>query len=359
VANIDRIVNVQIALRSVGIQQQTFSDLLLVGPLTMQERVRVITDPDELLAPGLDITPASPLYKAASVAFSQTPTINRLFVGRRDPEEGAAAAMAAIRAENQMWYGVSDVTHTGSDVIAFAQWAEANDRLFLTTLSEPESIGAGGTGLASQLKAGNYFRTAWWYNSDPEEFPEVGNAARAFTVPPGGETWANMRISAVTSTPLTETAYLNLTAKNGNSFEPFRNIAITQNGRTAGGEWIDIIRFRDWLCEEIRTRVFTAMVDNRIPFTDPGISIIRQQVTAALDLGVRRKGIAPPEVDADTDKVIPSYTVYVPPASQISSIDKANRILRDVSFTARLAGAIHATEIRGTLTYDNLPVAAT
>ena len=57
---------------------------------------------------------------------------------------------------------------------------------------------------------------------------------------------------AVTSTFLNETTFNNIYGKNGNTFEPFRNISITQNGKVAGGEWIDVIRFRDWLCEEIK-----------------------------------------------------------------------------------------------------------
>jgi hypothetical protein len=83
--------------------------------------------------------------------------------------------------------------------------------------------------------------------------------------------------------------------------------------------------------------------------------MIRQAMIGALDLGVRRGGIAEPAVDVDNNnRVIPSYTTSVPARSQVSSNDVANRFLRDVRFTARLAGAIHAVEIRGTLSYDNI-----
>lgn len=44
----------------------------------------------------------------------------------------------------------------------------------------------------------------------------------------------------------------------------------------------------------------------------------------------------------------------VPKAANISANVKAQRVLRDVQFTARLAGAIHAMEIKGSLTYENI-----
>ena len=120
---------------------------------------------------------------------------------------------------------------------------------------------------------------------------------------------------------------------------------------TAGGEWIDVIRGRDWLCEEIRSRSFIAFVERRIPYTDVGIAILREAIIGALDLGVRRGLLAPETLDAEDNRV-PSYTVTVPRETQVSTIDKAARILRDVGFTARLAGAILAVEIVGSLVYD-------
>ena len=90
-----------------------------------------------------------------------------------------------------------------------------------------------------------------------------------------------------------------------------------------------------------------------MPYTDVGIAIIREALVGALDLGVRRGLLAPEAIDEEDNRV-PSYTVTVPRETQVSTSDKAARILRDVGFTARLAGAILAVEIVGTLTYDVL-----
>ena len=363
-ANIDRIVQVSIQLRTAGITAVNFNDLLLFGPFIKPAgstaNVYIITDPDELVETyGVIVT--DPMYKAALAFFSQIPHPARLFIGLDANSANVDDDLIAINDENSDWYGLCDVLHDENRTVDIAAWIEAHEKIFVTVLTQPDNLTAAATdttSVAYQLMNGNYFRTAWWWNPDPEQFPDVAICAKSFTKYPGQETWANQRLAAVTSTFLSETIAQNIFAKNGNTFEPFRNISITQSGRVSGGEWIDVIRFRDWLCEEIKIRIFQQMVDNRIPYTDPGIAIIRSRLQQALDFGVKRGGIAPPEVNLDGD-LVPSYTIEVPLSATISSNDKANRILRDVYFTARLAGAIHVVQIQGTLTYDNLAVSAT
>ena len=471
-ANIDRVVNVQIALRTAAITTESFSDLLLLGTFTPQgtERVVVITSADELMDT-YQVPSGSPLYKAASVAFSQIPTVPQLYIGNKTatglvtsqvsiatlnpffmevgsgvpgaepnvlitvsgagfsinskikfadqleekttfvnentltisinrwqfsspdagipvqvvdpngqsnillfaviplastppttpptpptapPDNSPFNIMVNIASENSDWYAFCDTDHVDVEALDYALWAESNQKLFVTTLSDPVTTSppsTDSTSVAAKLKAGNYFRTAWWWHPDPLEFTDVAITARSFTKYPGGETWANQRLNAVMTTALNETIARNVSSKNGNTFEPFRNINITQYGKVAGGEWIDVIRFRDWLCEEIRIRVFQQMIDNRIPYTDAGIAIIRTRITQALDLGVTRGGIAPDEINSAGD-IIPSYTVSMPLAADVSANNKANRLLQDCYFTARLAGAIHVVEIKGVLTYE-------
>lgn len=358
-ANIDRIVKVYISLRTTAIAQQNFNDLLLYGMWTPvgAEKVAIITSPDELIDT-YHVQPTDSIYKAAEVAFSQIPHLGRIFIGL--DSNAPSTDLPAIKAENNDWYAICDTKHDESRALAIGQWTEANEKLFVTALHSANNASAPGTdttSIAHVLMQNNLFRTAWWYVEDVEDFTDVAITVKSFTKYPGQETWANQRLAGVPYYKLSETSAQNIFAKNGNTFEPFRNISITQQGKVAGGEWIDVIRFRDWLCEEIKIRIFQQMVDNRIPYTDPGIAIIRSRLQEALDFGVFRGGIAPPEINNDGDYV-PSYVIQVPLSTNVSTNDKANRILRDVYFTARLAGAIHVVEIQGVLTYENLPVAS-
>ncbi|CAP41319.1 DUF3383 domain-containing protein [Bordetella petrii] len=452
-ANLDRIVNVQISLNTTAIKEQTFSDLLVLAAHTLSvNRVLIVTQADELLELGLPTT--DPLYMAVRDAFKQIPTLNRIYVGRRQVDEasitvtaaaevdysitlnwrdaqgavqtatatyaglaaddtsdiatalatainntaapvtalatgaavsvdadvaGAAFALAVdgnlvinasttsespsvalteCRAENGDWYGVSLASRAEADILDAAEWVEANQKLQGVASGDPGIIDAGlNTDLASKLKAKNYFRTACWYHAlAASEWLDTAVAANRFTFYPGAETWANVKLAGITADNLREGQAQAAFNKNANTFEPFRNFAITQSGKVAAGEWIDVIRFRDWLAEQIKVAVVSALINvkgqlGKVPYTDGGIQIVTNAMRGVLDLGVARGGIAPEEVDEDGRK-IPSYTVTAPLSANVPFNDKANRILRDVYFTARLAGAIHAVEIKGNLTYE-------
>lgn len=365
-ASPERVVRVVIALQTAGIRQRTFSDLLLLGQHSGTARVSVITGADQLLQAPFSLAATDPLYKAALAGFSQIPGPARLFVGKRGAGEAVNVALAACAAENGEWYGCVDAAHAAADAVAAAAWAEANNRMFFTVLSDAATITTATTDVATALKDGNFFRTMWWYHPQADAFPDVATAVKAFAAPPGGggaatdtrqrflsDLFSERQLAGVPVVPLTETAYLNVKNKRGNTFEPFANLALTQNGVTAGGEWGDIIRNRDWLCEEVRSRAFNVFVEKRVPYTDVGIAMLREAVVGALDLGVRRGVIAPETVDAD-DNVVPSYTVSVPREVEVSTSDKAARILRDVRFVARNAGAITSTVIEGVVTNERI-----
>lgn len=447
-ANIDRIVSVQIALNTAGISKEGFSTLLIVGESTNTlARVSSYTSSVQMTDDGYSET--DPLYLMAADFFSQIPHPNVLKVGRRqvdtvqvttknvlaeggvytlsvtsadatntytytvasgdgsakilgglatamatDPtvtavyadatlnltnkvtgtafmvkvdknltktngasSETIAETMAACVAYDPDFYGIAMTSRADADILAMANWAEANNKLFGTCVSGADVLdGADNTDIASQLMLNNFYRTFSFYHADAADYPEVAVMSRCFTAVPGSETWANKRLAGVMVDPLTETQFIVLRNKNVNTFEKFRNLSLTQTGKVAAGEWIDVIRFRDWLAEEIKVNVLNVLVNNeKVPYTDAGIAIIEGAIRQSLRQGQVNGGIAPVEYDEEGNKNL-GYTVTVPLAANISANQKASRILTDVKFTARLAGAIHVVEINGSLTYENLLV---
>lgn len=356
-AKIDRLANVTIELGTTAIAGKSFSDLLILGKFNLPNvtnRVLVLTDANDLLDMGAEST--DPLYIAVATAFSQVSHISKVHIGNLSDEETVTDALAACAKENNSWYGLALTSREEEKVLLAAAWAEANQKLFITASSDERLIDAGDSSdLASQCKTKNFFRTSVLYSHKAaEEYPEVAWMSYCFTFYPGAETWANKKLAGVSHSPLSETEYTALAKKNASSFENFNDsFSITQGGKVAGGEWIDIIRFRDWLVQEIQVNVTSTLINTygKVPYTDQGIELIGQSVRKALDLGIVRGGIAPLEYDSDQNE-IPSYVVSLPKSVNVSDNNKANRVLQDVKFKARLAGAIHLTEIKGNLTYS-------
>lgn len=268
--------------------------------------------------------------------------------------ESVTDALAAVSNGPFNWYGLVIASRDQVDVKAAAAWAETNEKLFGTASSDPNIIDSGSTGdIASDLMANQYFRTFGFYSANAAiQYPEAAIMSSMFTFYPGQETWALKKLAGIIYDELTEGQAITAHSKNFSTFELFRNFAVTQGGKVAAGEWIDVIRLRDQLVESIRVSVVSAMInaDGKVPYTDDGIQIIGNAIRAPLDLNVRRGGIAPEELD-ESDRVIPSYTISLPRSSQVPFNDKANRVLNDVKFTARLAGAIHIVNINGSLSY--------
>ena len=160
---------------------------MLLGAHASTDRVSIINEADELLDAGtFNLANTTPLYKAALAWFSQIPRPTRLYIGKRNTGEAIDTALPACAAANNEWYGFVDVTHAVSDTLLAAAWAEANNRLYLTVIAEAGALTSATDDLATSLKTGNFFRTAWWYHNDLTQFPDVATAAKAFAAYPGG-----------------------------------------------------------------------------------------------------------------------------------------------------------------------------
>lgn len=268
--------------------------------------------------------------------------------------ETITAALNAIGNFPANWYGLVITSRVVADVLAAAAWAESNKKLFGTASSSTAILNAASTtDIAAVLQQNNYFRTFGFYHgAAATQYIEAAIMSSMFTYYPGQETWALKRLAGITYDNLSEGDSIAARAKNFSTFEPFRNFSITQGGKVSAGEWIDVIRLRDALEDQIKVSIVGMMIraDGKVPYTDEGIQMVQNALRAPLDLNVQRGGIAPPEMDAE-GRVIPSYTTSVPLSVSVPVNDKANRILRDVKFTARLAGAIHVVEVKGSLVY--------
>ncbi len=262
--------------------------------------------------------------------------------------------LSAILDEDDTWYGLVMAERVKQTQLDAAAWAEPNDRLFITATNEADVlVPSTTTDLISVLKDTRYYRTAALYHTDADtQYPDAAWAGRVFTIQSGAETWALKGLASITPSNLTSTQRQTILAKGGNTFEYYQEqIALTNPGKVAAGEWIDVIRFRDWLKDTIQTNMVQMMINrDKVPYTDQGIALCANNLRKSLQEGVNVGGVAPDELDA-AGETVPSFVITYPRSVDVPSSVKASRVLT-LSFSARIAGAIHVVNIDGALAYE-------
>jgi len=287
------------------------------------------------------------VYKMANAIFAQNPSVSRVVVGRADSGDAdVAASLAAIQAEDNSWYGLVVDQAFEDDVADIAAWVEANKRLgfyWTTDADVPDATKT--TDIASTLKGMAYDRAVTIWNPMPmdgatekPDYPDAAWVGEGFPYEPGTSTWAYKTLKGISPANVSgkETTLQN---KNCNYYSEVGGVNITQEGKVASGEWIDIIIGTDWIEARLSEAVYSALVNNRkIPYDDSGITLIEGLVK-----GVLNQAAAAGILQAD------SIVVTVPRYADIPQADKLARKLPDVKFTALYQGAIHRTTINGTI----------
>ena len=233
-----------------------------------------------------------------------------------------------------------------------AELIEAHTKLFAYTfLSDTDPVSS------------IFFRSHGWCglvtdDQHPEDVPQsnhychVAATARGLSFPAGSETWAFQRVAAVEPSELSTTIQNELERAHSNWIDRRAGRIVTRNGITRSGEWLDVVRGRDWLQNDMQLRIFSLLLMRpKIPFTNSGIALVENAMLASLKAAQERGIVAPDEYDADGNRV-PGFVVRVPNAMSLTPTEKASRVLRGCTFTARIAGAIHAVVVSGTLTYE-------
>lgn len=373
-SNLDRIARVDILLDTPISNEAGFDHILIIGPAPLNPKegveiptVGVYNSLNEITELGFLATGdgADPVGVAARVAYSQSPRPHEVYVavvGKTVGEVGEVTAMKAVDVLNEAlatngWYCICPVGLEDSEVAEIIQWTETQNKICGYIDNDPE---------APIVTTGLYLRSYGVYpkvtedqlwNDVPAENKygmAVAMAAKAMHYHAGEETWALKALAAVTPSKLSSNFINKLTKANLSYVLTVASKNVTMGGKTNYGEWIDVIRFRDWLQNDMQVRVVNLLIVNpKIPYTDNGIGLVENQMLASLKDGQKFGGIAPTEYDADGN-ANQGYVTSVPLASELTSSQKASRVLENCKFSARLAGAIHLVEISGSLTYENL-----
>lgn len=365
--SLDDIVKCSIDISSPASNDATFDSILLVisGPeaagVKTMAKTTAISQADELLDYGF--TTDDVAYLAATAAFSQNPAPSGIYVCIRkvtsvdgEPQvtyEDIKTTLVRANGEAQ-FYGIHLTEFKdAADIQAAIAWTEAQEKVFAFEYTDIDTCPV--TNFSYFRSFGIFSGNADGYEADEQpkenEFAGLAWMAKCFGYDPGTETWHLKELATIVPSVLSADEKKKLEELGINSFRRYAGSNITFGGRMLSGEWIDVIRFRDWLKAEMQTNVFNALkVNRKVPFTDGGIGLIEGQMEATLKKGQDIGGIAPSEYDAD-DNEIPGYKTTVPLAADLTEAERKSRKLSGCRYAARLAGAIHAVEIQGNLTF--------
>lgn len=289
----------------------------------------------------LDLTADNP-----GLGFSLTNSAN-LTQASVTPNHSIADDVAALQNVSDVWYGLSICSNVDSDILQVAAYIETQKKIFGASSSEAAILTSVTTDIASQLKSLGYKRTFLLYSAEASGGPEAAWLGGQLPQTPGASTWKFKQLVGVDPDNLTETQILNvigtpdIPAKNGNIYETVGGSPITEEGWMASGQFIDVTIGIDWLESTMQVNVFAPLVSlPKVPYTDQGVAVIENGIRQTLQTGVTN-GL----IDGQSP-----ITVTAPLVLDIPQNTRAMRVLPDMKFSCRLAGAIHFVQIEGTVT---------
>ena len=358
-SNLDRIVNITIELQTVVSSGASFDNILIVGPAP-KTPLEEVTIPDVGVYTSLSAVnemgwvsegdSADPVGIAARIAFSQSVKPQKIYIAVQKTTEGStleAPTATLSRAESENgWYVALAAGIPEEDLEDMAEWTEAREKMFGYAYADP----------ADNPVTNTYYRTfGICYGDDAgsgDPYKHVAMAVRFLSYDAGSETWVNKSLASVSMSKFTDTEIDTIDKDPASYYIQVGDTGLVKGGKVRAGEWIDVIRFRDWLKNDMQLRILNLLVKRpKVPYTDKGIGLVRNQMIASLKEGTRRGGIAEDQYNSD-DELIPGFTTSVPLAADLSDTQRKSRTLEDCTFSAILAGAIHVVNVNGSLVYS-------
>jgi len=246
--------------------------------------------------------------------------------------------------EHGDFYFMNLADRTQSRIEETASWAGANEKLFITqpdissTITEIETL----AGNINSSRTGIFAHDGG--SSGEDDYLDAAITGRMAPTDPGSATWKFKSLNGVASSTYKNTEVNTLLDANVNTYVTTMGVTMTNEGKETSGGFLDIQRGKDWLAARIEEAIFFLLYNSeKVSYDDPGIAQVVSKLKGVLKRGVRQ------DVIATNTEGIGLWTISAPSRSEIADNDIANRLLPDINFTAKVAGAVHNVEVEGVL----------
>jgi len=341
-SEIDDIVSVTITKSDASITRAGFGTLLIIGSSLVLSTATVKTY-GSLEEVTVDFNSSTNEYKSAVQAFAGDIKPARIKIGFWDSvnSQTVADAMIAISQKDDDWYGVCFADAIAQkDMIDASSYIQGVEKILFLRDSSAGILDSNSTSdIAYILNSTSQKRTVLFYTTDTDDRIDAGIAGQLLPHKAGTITWAFKTINGSTAIKISTGERDVAFSKACNIYHNVAGVNITQNGTTSSGDFVDVIRTIDYLKARIQENVYALLVsEKKVPYTDKGVASVEGELMATLL-----------KAEADNQLESGSSRTTVPKVADISIIERTNRTLPDVKFTARLSGAIHRVVIDGTL----------
>lgn len=266
-----------------------------------------------------------------------TPAV--LDVAQTQVDAGVTNDLNAMLAESGDWYGVLTPFASQAEVMAIAEWTEANRKLFFfasvdsLNYTSPYDEQSPDADVGGALFSRNYARTLGFPQSSTADFADAALMARFFGAEPGSITLNLQALVGPQPMALTGTQQANLRSRNMNMYLSLAGAPAFLDGRMFSGQFADIVRDTDWFVARTQESLFRVMRSNdKVPYTDAGVVVLTSTVAAQGE----RAEVA--------GFLAPGWTVGAQPVATVAEADRAARRYPALTFTGTYAGAIHIVD---------------
>lgn len=308
--------------------------LILLTGASSAKNYTEVSSLDEVVTAGYAAT--TTMYKAANTLFMQNNAPDKIAVCTTD---GTAQTWLAVSENiNKGWRqlivipdGESTVSVSGIMSVIEA----TDDKMYFADLAVDDS---------TSITVSGINRTVLFYctGDDNHPVPSAALVGASSGLDAGSFTYKNLILKGIPAQSLTDSEISAIHTKGGITFVNKAGDNVTSEGKTAGGEYIDIIDSKDYIISNLIYKTQKTLNESaKIPYDDTGIAILESVCTDVM-ADAFNKGI----IASDTNGR-GQYTVNYLARSETEASDRAERRYIGGRFAFVLAGAIHEVEING------------
>ena len=295
---------------------------------------------------GYSSTQAAGVLSMTALVAGDAPSV-KVVQGNIDLQDttadpGISADLDAVLAEDGDWYGLLIDVEGKATCTAAAAWAQATDKLygyetFDSNCADPVVT----TDTLSALTTLGYDHTFGTYSHRQTNARfAAAMMGRLFPYDPGTENWAFKNLTGVPVQKLSTSQFNTIDAKRGNVYVKVQGAFMTWQGKTHSG-WIDQVRAIDYTQATILIDMFEVFLNSlKVPFTDFGGDQIYNALSGSLSR-MQASGL----LDSTRE-----FTIIVPKAASLTTVQRASRVWPNISFTAYISGAVNKAKINGVIT---------